>query len=113
MIGWLKYYGGGGLGVDRHLCGALQTQGFDLMLFQYWPTANGAGPTLKQHRVKSSSLQGELSAFGYTRAVCVWLQQATQSSVYYLVAKASNRRVEYSLLLSMADKLMSDVKWTR
>ena len=35
------------------------------MLFQYWPTANGAGPPLKQQRVKSSSLQGELSAFGY------------------------------------------------
>ena len=52
------------------------------MLFQYWPTANGAEPTLKQHRVRSSSLQGELSAFGYTRAVCVWLEQATQSSVY-------------------------------
>ena len=49
------------------------------MLFQYWPTANSAGPTLKQHRVKSSSLQGELSAFGYTRAVCVWLEQATHS----------------------------------
>ena len=61
---------------------AQQTPGFDLMLFQYWPTANGAGPTLKQHGVKSSSLQGELSAFGYMRAVCVWLEQATQSSVY-------------------------------
>ena len=81
VIGWQKYYGGGGLGVDKYLCGAQQT-GFDLMLFQYWLTANGAGPTLKQHRVKSSSLQGELSAFGYTRAVCVWLEQATQSSVY-------------------------------
>ena len=74
VIGWRKYYGGGGLGVDKHLCEALQTGGFDLMLFQYWPTANGAGPTLKQHRVKYSSLQGELSAFGYTRAVFVWLE---------------------------------------
>ena len=55
------------------------------MLFQYWPTANGTGPTLKQHRVKSLSLQGELSAFGYTRAVCVWLEQATQSSLYPLM----------------------------
>ena len=67
--------GGGGLGVDKHLCGAQQTRGFDLMLFQYWPTANGSGPTLKQHRVKSSSLQGE-------HAACVWLEQATQSCVY-------------------------------
>ena len=25
-------------------------------VFQYWPTANGAGPTLKQHWVKSSCL---------------------------------------------------------
>ena len=66
------------MGVDKHLCGAQQTRGFDLMLFQYWPTASGAGPTLKQHWAKSSSLQGELSAFGYTRAVCVWLEQATQ-----------------------------------
>ena len=81
VIGWRKYYGGGGLGVDKHLCGAQQTRGFDLMLFQYWPTANGAGPALKRHRVESSSLQGELSAFGYTRDVCVWLEQATQSSV--------------------------------
>ena len=32
------------------------------MLFQYWPTANGAGPTLKQHWVKSSCLLRELSA---------------------------------------------------
>ena len=69
------------MGVDKHLCGAQQTIGFDLMLFQYWPTANGAGPTLKQHRVKSMSLQTELSAFEYMSAVCVWLEQATQSSV--------------------------------
>ena len=75
VIGWRKYYGGGGVGVDKHLCGAQQTRDFDLMLFQYWPTANGAGPTLKQHRVKSSFLQGELSAFGYTGAVCVWLNR--------------------------------------
>ena len=33
------------------------------MLFQCWPTANGAGPTLKQHWVKSSCLLGELSHF--------------------------------------------------
>ena len=69
------------MGVDKHMCGAQQTRGSDLMLFQYWPTPNGAGPTLKQHRVKSSSLQGELSAFGYTCAVCVWFEQATQSCV--------------------------------
>ena len=37
LIGWRKYYGGGGVGVDRHLCGAQQTRGFDPMLFQYWP----------------------------------------------------------------------------
>ena len=61
LIGWREYYGGGGVGVDRHLCGAQQTRGFDPMLFQYWPTANGAGPTLKQHWVKSSCLLGELS----------------------------------------------------
>ena len=73
--------GGGGLGVDKHLCGAQQTPDFDLMLFQNWPTANGAGPTLKQHRVKSSSWKGELSAFEYKRAVCVWLEKATQSSL--------------------------------
>ena len=30
--------GGGGGGVDKHLCGAQQTRGFDLMLFQYWPS---------------------------------------------------------------------------
>ena len=87
VIGWRKYYGGGGLGVDKHQCRAQQTRGFDLMLFQYWPTAKGAGPTLKQHRVKSSSLQGQLSAFGYTRAVCVWLEQATQSSVYIKIRR--------------------------
>ena len=46
LIGWREYYGGGGVGVDRHLCGAQQTGGFDPMLFQYW---HGAGPTLKQH----------------------------------------------------------------
>ena len=51
------------LGADRHLCGAQQTRAFDPMLFQYWPTANGAGPTLKQHWVESSCLLGELSAF--------------------------------------------------
>ena len=28
------------------------------MLFQYWPNAYGAGPTLKQHWVKSSCLLG-------------------------------------------------------
>ena len=51
------------MGVDRHLCGAQQTRAFDPMLFQYWPTANGAGPTLKQHWVESSCLLGELSHF--------------------------------------------------
>ena len=40
LIGWREYYGGGGVGVDRHLCGAQQTRAFDPMLFQYWPTAN-------------------------------------------------------------------------
>ena len=71
------------MGVDRHLCGAQQTRGFDPMLFQYWPTTNGAGPTLKQHWVKSSCFLRDLSAFGYTRAVCVWLEQAAQCSVYF------------------------------
>ena len=33
LIGWREYYGGGGVGVDRHLCGAQQTRGFDPMLF--------------------------------------------------------------------------------
>ena len=47
LIGWREYYGGEGVGVDRHLCGAPQTRAFDPMLFQYWPTANFAGPTLK------------------------------------------------------------------
>ena len=83
LIGWREYYGGGGVGVDRHLCGAQQTRAFDPMLFQYWPTANGAGPTLTQHWVESSCLLGELSAFWYTRAVCVWSEQAAQCSVYY------------------------------
>ena len=69
------------MGVDRHLCGAQQTLGFDPMLFHFWPTANGAGPTLKQHRVKASCLLGELSAFGYRRAVCVWLEQAVHSAL--------------------------------
>ena len=82
LIGWREYYGGRGVGVDRHLCGAQQTRAFDPMLFQYWPTANGAGPTLKQHWVESSCLLGELSAFWYTRAVCVWSEQAAQCSVY-------------------------------
>ena len=81
LIGWRECYGGGGVGVDRHLCVAQQTPGFYPMLFQYWPTANGAGPTLKQHWVKSPCLLGELSAFWYTRAVCVWLEQAAQCSV--------------------------------
>ena len=48
LIGWREYYGGGGVGVDRHLSGAQQTRAFDPMLFQFWPTANGAGPTLKK-----------------------------------------------------------------
>ena len=30
------------------------------MLFQYWPTACGAGPTLKQHWIKSSCLLGHV-----------------------------------------------------
>ena len=77
LIGWREYYGGGGVGVDGHLCGAQQTRGFDPILFQYLPTANGAGPTFKQHWVKSSCLLRELSAFWYTRAVCVWLEQCT------------------------------------
>ena len=81
LIGWREYYGGGGVGVDRHLCGAQQTRGFDPMLFHYWPIANGAGPTLKQHRVKASCLLGELSALWYTRAVCVWLEQAVHSAL--------------------------------
>ena len=81
LIGWREYYGGGGVGVDRHLCGAQQTRGFDPMPFHYWPTANGAGPTLKQHWVKSTCLLGELSAFWYTRTVCVWLEQPAQCSV--------------------------------
>ena len=63
LIGWREYYGDGGVGVDRYLCGAQQTRGFDPMLFQYWPTADSAGPTLKQHWVKSSCLLVELSAF--------------------------------------------------
>ena len=84
LIGWREYYGGGGVGVDRHLCGAQQTRAFDPMLFQYWPTANGAGPTLKQHWVESSCLLEEMSAFWYTRAVCVWSEQAAQCSVYYI-----------------------------
>ena len=81
LIGWREYYGGGGVGVDRHLCEAQQTRAFAPMLFQYLPTANGAGPTLKQHWVESSCLLGELSAFWYTRAVCVWSEQAAQCSV--------------------------------
>ena len=66
LIGWREYYGGGGVVVDRHLCGAQQMRAFDPMLFQYWPTVNGAGPTLKQHWVESSCLLGELSPFWYT-----------------------------------------------
>ena len=81
LIGWREYYGGGGVGVDRHLCGAQQTRGFDPMLFHYWPTAKGAGPTLKQHRVKASCLLGKLSALWYTWAVCVWLEQAVHSAL--------------------------------
>ena len=97
LIGWREYYGGGGVGVDRHLCGAQQTRAFDPMLFQYWPTANGAGPILKQHWVESSCLLGELSAFWYTRAVCVWSEQAAQCSVYittYLFDLCSIKRGE-------------------
>ena len=81
LIGWREYYGGGGVGVDRHLCGAQQKLGFDPMLFHYWPTAIGAGPTLEQHQVKASCLLGELSALWYTRAVCVWLEQAVHSAL--------------------------------
>ena len=40
LIGWREYYGGGGVGVDKHLCGAQQTRAFDPMLFQYWPTTS-------------------------------------------------------------------------
>ena len=42
------------MGADRHLCGAQQTRGFDPMLFQYWPTANGAWNTL--HRALCSPI---------------------------------------------------------
>ena len=90
LIGWREYYGGGGVGVDRHLCGVQQTRVFDPILFQYLPTANVAGPTLKQHWVKSSCLLRELSAFWYTRAVCVWLEQAAQCSVYYILSGPSS-----------------------
>ena len=89
LIGWREYYGGGGVGVDRHLCGAQQTRAFDTMLFQYWPTANGAGTTLKQHWVESSCLLGELSAFWYTRAVCVWSEQAAQCSVKQILCSCT------------------------
>ena len=58
--------------VDKHLCGAQQTRGFDLMLFQYWPTANGAGPTLKRHRVNIGRLC--LVGTGYTE-LCVSLSR--------------------------------------
>ena len=68
-------------------------RGFDPMLFQYWPTANGAGPPLKQHWVKSSCLLGELSPFGYMRAVCVWLEQAAQCSVYFCRRKKVSVRL--------------------
>ena len=54
--------------MDRHLCGAQQTPGFDPMLFQYWPPTHGLGPILKQHCVKSSCFLRELSAF----LVCVF-----------------------------------------
>ena len=37
LIGWREYYGGGRVGVDRHLCGAQQTRGLDPMLLHYWP----------------------------------------------------------------------------
>ena len=48
LIGWREYYGRGGVGVDRHLCGAQQTPGFDPMLFQYFNI--GPPPTaLDQH----------------------------------------------------------------
>ena len=82
LIGWREYYGGGGVGVDRHLCGAQQTRGFDPMLFHYWPTANGAGPTLKQHRVKASCLLGELSHYdtrgpSVSGSVSGWNRQCT------------------------------------
>ena len=68
------------------------------MLLQYWPTTNGARPTLKEHRVKSSSLQRELWAFGYTRAVCVWLEQARQSSCVLLILY-DQRHMDMDLLL--------------
>ena len=48
LIRWREYYGGGGVGVDRHLCAAQQTRGFDPMLFHYWPTANDIETTLGQ-----------------------------------------------------------------
>ena len=53
------------------------------MLFHYWPTANGAGPTLKQHRVKASCLLGELSHYD-TRGPSVsgWNRQCTVLCVY-------------------------------
>ena len=93
VTGWRKYYGGGGLGVDRHLCGALQTPGFDLMWFQYWPTANGGWT-----KIETSSGHLYPSAFGYTafgntRAVCVWLEQATQSSVQLTASIAWNKQL--------------------
>ena len=71
------------MGVDRHLCGAQQTGGFDPMLFQYCP------PPHQRPWTNIETTLGQVLVFPeravrilIQRAVCVWLEQCY---VYLLV----------------------------
>ena len=74
LIGWREYYGGGGVGVDRHLCGAQQTRGFDPMLFHYWPTnietTSGQGFVFGGRAVRIMIHAGRLCLVGTGSAQC-------------------------------------------
>ena len=110
VIGWRKYYGRGGVGVDKHLCGAQQTRGFDLVLFQYWPTATAldrhwnnirSSPCLCRENCRHLDTRVP-SVSGWNRLhralctfMCSWLDHVAWINVYfYTLAK---NRVNYYL----------------
>ena len=70
-----------------------RTREIDPMLFQYWPIAYGARPTLKQHWIKSSCLLGMIKRVYRwhetqvsTTAKIKWLPNQVKSSQYYFMA---------------------------
>ena len=102
LIGWREYYSGGGVGVDRHLCGAQQTRAFDPMLFQYWPLPlaldqhwNSIGSSLRvcwescphfDTRVPSVSGRNRQHS-----ALCTWVCTPTWQCPMYLLIVAENQ----------------------